>query len=444
MKYALPSLCLFVSLAWAADDEPKPRLDVVKKNVAAVKQAINDDYEHLDALYKHIHANPELSLKELKTAARLAKELRDAGYTVTEKVGGTGVVGILKNGDGPTVMIRADMDALPVIEKTGVPYASKVMVRNDDGQEVGVMHACGHDINVTCLVGVARLLAKRKDTWQGTLMLVGQPAEELGLGAKQMLADGLFERFPKPDLCFGLHCDGRYPHGHVNYREGQMQANVDEVDILVKGKGGHGAAPHAAIDPVVIAARIVIDLQTISSREMNPADPVVVTVGSIHGGTKHNIIPNDVKLQLTVRTSSDPSRKKVLDAIARIAKGAAMVAGAPEPLVELRPHFTPALINNTPLARRTVPVFKEVLGADKVHERGISMGGEDFSRYIRAGVPGFYFFLGTAPPERVAEAKQGGKPLPSVHSDAYYPIPEPTIKTGMLAMTSAVLNVLGK
>src|SRR5439155_14950273 len=253
-------------------------------------------------------------------------ELRNLGFTVTEKVGGTGVVGVLKNGAGPTIMIRADMDALPIVEDTGLAYASKLRTRDQDGLDVGVMHACGHDMNVACLVGVARVMASMKERWQGTLVLIGQPAEEIGAGAKAMLEDGLLKRFPRPDFALALHCDGRYPAGHVNYREGQMQANVDSVDIVVKGKAGHGAAPHATIDPIVLAARIIIDLQTIVSRERNPLEPAVVTVGAIHGGTKHNIIPDEVKMQLTVRTMNDKARTEVLESIARIAKAAALGA----------------------------------------------------------------------------------------------------------------------
>ncbi len=298
------------------------------KQDADIQQRVARDYPTLEALYKHLHSHPELSDQEEKTAARLAAELRQAGFEVTTGVGGHGVVALLKNGPGPTVMVRADMDGLPIVERTNLPYASKVRTRNPDGQEVGTMHACGHDVNMTCLVGTARLLAGIKDRWQGTLLLIGQPAEETGKGARRMLEDGLFRRFPKPDFALALHCDAHYPHGHVNYRVGQLQANVDTIDILVRGKGGHGAAPHSTIDPIVLAARIVLDLQTIASRETNPTHPVVVTVGSIHGGTKHNIIPDEVRLQLTVRTTRDDVRKNVLEAIDRKVKAAALGAGA--------------------------------------------------------------------------------------------------------------------
>jgi hippurate hydrolase len=335
------------------------------------------------------------------------------------------------------------MDALPIIEDTGVPYASKMRVRDRDGLDVGVMHACGHDMNVTCLVGVARVLASMKERWNGTLMLIGQPAEEIGAGAKAMLEDGLLTKFPRPDFALALHCDGRYPTGHVNYREGQMQANVDSVDIVVKGRGGHGAAPHTTIDPIVIAARIVLDLQTIVSRERNPLEPAVVTVGSIHGGTKHNIIPDDCKLQLTVRTMNDKARAEVLESIARIAKAAALAAKAPEPTVKTRGEsFTPALINEKELTQKLVAVFKDVLGPDRVHERPMSMGGEDFSQFTRAGLRTFYWHLGTADPAAFAAAKKGGKALANTHSPYYAPMPEPTLRTGVLTMTMALLELL--
>ncbi len=417
----------------------------LKATAAGVEKRAAGEYPSLEVLYKHLHSHPELSLEEEQTAARLAKELTQAGFEVTPNIGGHGVVALLRNGPGKTILVRADMDALPIIEKTGLPYASKVRVRDGEGREVGVMHACGHDVNMTCLVGTARLLASMKERWSGTLVFIGQPAEEIGAGARLMLEAGLFKKFPRPDLAFALHCDARDPAGHVNYREGQMQAHVDSVDVLVKGKGGHGAAPHTTVDPIVLAARVVLDLQTIVSREKDPLQPAVVTVGSIHGGTKHNIIPDEVKLQLTVRTTTEASRKQTLEAIERVVKAAAQGAAAPEPVVKVdAARFTPALINDPALTRKTVALFREVLGEERVHERPMSLGGEDFSQFVRAGVPGCYFFLGSAPPEAVAEARRGGRPLPLTHSDGYYPVPEPTIKTGVLTMSLAVLNVLGK
>jgi hippurate hydrolase len=371
--------------------------------------------------------------------------MRALGYTVTENFGGHGLVAVLKNGPGPTVLVRTDLDALPVTEKTGLPYASEVQVRNKDGHLTGVMHACGHDMHMTCWVGTARALAALKDQWQGTLVFIGQPAEEVGRGAKMMLEAGLYEKFGKPDYALALHCDGRLAHGQVSYTEGLALANVDSVDIIVKGKGGHGAAPHTTVDPVVLAAKIVLDLQTIASRQVNPTDPVVVTVGSIHGGTKHNIIPNEVHLQLTVRTTKDSVRKQVLEAIERIARGAAATAQAPEPVVTVDAgEFTPALINDATLTRRVTGVLRGVLGEENVKERPPVLGGEDFSRYGRGtGVPIFLYFLGTIDPDRVARFEREGRELPSLHSDEFYPIPAPTITTGVTTMTMAVLDLLG-
>jgi hippurate hydrolase len=419
---------------------------LLKSLVPEIQRRVADNYPHLESLYKHFHAHPELSLQEVQTAARLAKELREIGFEVTTHVGGQGLVAVLRNGEGPTVLVRTDMDALPVVEQTGLPYASKVRARDKNGNDVGVMHACGHDMHMAIWAGTARILAGLKDRWQGTLVLIGQPAEEIGAGARMMLEDGLFKRFPKADFCLALHGDPRTAYGQVAYTDGLACANVDSVDITVRGKGSHGAAPHMGIDPIVIAARLILDLQTIVSRETNPTDPAVVTVGSIHGGTKHNIIPSDVKLQLTVRTTKDSVRKHTLEAIERVARAAAQAAQAPEPTVKIVPgEFTPALVNDTTLTRKTIALFKDVLGPENVHERPATMGGEDFSRYGREGIPIFMYSLGTLPPERIAEAKKdGGRPIPSLHSDLYYPIPEPSIKTGVLTMSLAVLNLVGK
>jgi hippurate hydrolase len=441
----LPAAVLLLALSPAvfAAEANKAKL---KERTTEVEKRIDAEFDSLQSLYKAIHAHPELSLQEEKTSARLARELKAAGFEVTEKVGGYGVVGVLRNGKGPTVLVRTDMDALPVTEATNLPYASKERVRDKNGNDVGVMHACGHDMHMACWTGTARVLASLKDRWSGTLVFIGQPAEEIGTGARLMLEAGLFKKFPKPDYCLALHCNPLFPYGHVGFTEGLALANVDSVDIVMKGKGGHGAAPHTTIDPVVLAARVVLDLQTIVSRETNPTDPVVVTVGSIHGGTKHNIIPNEVKLQLTVRTTKDATREHTLKAIERIAKAAAQGAGAPAPEVKVDPgEFTPALVNEPKLTRKTVALFKEVLGEDKVHERPPVMGGEDFSRYGREGIPVFMYWLGTLPPERIADAaKEGGKPLPSLHSDVYYPIPEPSLRTGVKTMSLAVLNLMGK
>jgi len=425
----------------AGENPLPPRLKALAQDIS---HFIDNHASQWQLFYQNLHSHPELSSQEAQTSARLAREMKEIGFEVTTGVGGYGLVAVLRNGTGPTILVRTDMDALPVLERTGLAYASRVQARDRFGKEVNVMHACGHDMHMTCWIATARCLATLRDRWHGTLVFIGQPAEETGSGARLMLEAGLFERFPKPDYCLALHCDSLKPFGHVSYTEGLALANVDSVDITVRGKGGHGAAPHTTIDPIVLAARIILDLQTIASRETNPTDPVVVTVGSVHGGTKHNVIPNEVQLQLTVRSTKDSVRKHALEAIERIAKAAAQGARAPEPSVKLvSEEFTPALFNDPKLARQTVEMFKELLGSDKIHERPPFMGGEDFSRYGRAGIPVFLYFLGTMPPERVAESlRDGGKPLPSLHSDLYYPVPEPSIKTGVLTMSMAVLNLL--
>jgi len=420
--------------------------DVLAERSARIRPKIEAELASLIDLYKHLHANPELSRQEAQTAARMARELRQSGFEVTTGIGGYGVVGVLKNGPGPVVWVRTDLDALPITENTGVPYASKVRARDKNGNEVGVMHACGHDIHMTSWVGAARTLAVLRNAWSGTLVFLGQPAEETGSGARTMLEDGLFRRFPKPDFALALHADPQQETGRVSFTEGMALANVDTVDITIRGKGGHGASPHQTVDPVVLAARVVLDLQTIVSREINPLNPAVVTVGSIHGGTKHNIIPAEVKLQLTVRTTKDDVRAHVLEAIARITRAAAAGARAPQPDVKVdAAEFTPATINDAALTRRTVDVFRKVLGDDAVEARPPIMGGEDFGRYGREGVPIFMYFLGTMPPERVAASKQpNGPPLPSMHSEFYAPDPGPSIRTGVLTMTHAALNLMGK
>jgi hippurate hydrolase len=442
----LTVLVPFLAASCSEPIEQEPAKTPVKDRVGFIEAKIDVEFPDLQALYLTLHQNPELSLQEEKSSARMAEELKKLGFEVTTKVGGNGVVGVLKNGPGPTVLVRTDMDALPVTERTGVAYASKATARDRAGNPVGVMHACGHDVHMTCWVGTARVLAANRDKWSGTLVFIGQPAEEIGAGARMMLDDGLFKRFPKPDYCLALHCDALEKVGTVRFTEGLAMANVDAVDIVVKGRGGHGAAPHTTIDPVVLAARIVLDLQTIVSREVNPTDPAVVTVGSIHGGTKHNIIPNDVTLQLTVRSTKDSVRDHVLKAIERIAKAAAAGARAPEPEVKVNlDEFTPATLNDVKLTRRMVGVFKDALGDANVTERPPIMGGEDFGRYGREGVPIFLYFLGTIPKDRYDDAqKPGGKPLPSMHSDSYAPAPEPSIRMGVKTMSLAVLELLGK
>lgn len=402
-----------------------------------------DNLEQLITLYRHFHSHPELSMHEKETGERLAKELAATGAKVTTNVGGHGVVAVVENGPGKTLLIRTDLDALPVTERTELVYASTVKVKGEGGLETGVMHACGHDIHITSLVGVARYLTAHKDRWSGTLVLIGQPAEERGEGAKAMLDDGLFKRFPRPDFALALHVDAGLPTGKVGYRAGYTLANVDSVDIIVRGKGGHGAFPHATIDPIVEAARLILDLQTLVSREMKPTEPAVVTVGAIHGGAKHNVIADSCHLQLTVRSFSDEVRQKLLDGIRRKAKAAALSSGAPEPTVEVT-EGTPAMYNDDKLVERVVPILRKTLGDDKVVASEASMGGEDFSRYGLAGVPIFMFRLGAVDQARLDRYRQLKQLPPSLHSPLFYPDAEPALATGVTAMSAAALDLLRK
>jgi amidohydrolase len=434
-------LCLLSSVLWArAADDAR---DFVAHKLAA-------DYPALDALYKHLHTNPELSLMEEKTAARLAAELRAVGFEVTEKFGGHGVVGVFKNGPGPVVYFRTDLDGLPIAEETGLPYASTARVTNLSGQEVPVMQGCGHDIHMTIFTGTARMLVAMKDRWSGTAVFIGQPAEEIGVGARAMLAAGLYRKFPRPDYVVAVHDSATLPAGTVGILEGYVMANVDSVDITVRGRGGHGAYPHATIDPVVLAARIVLTLQTIVSRETRPVEPAVVTVGSIHGGTKHNIIPNEVKLQLTLRSYSDNVRQHTIAAIRRICRGEAIAAGVPDdlmPVISIKEdEFTPATYNDPALTRRVRGALVNWLGADNVTAIDPEMGGEDFSQFGRTveKVPICLFRVGAVDPALVAESRRTGEPLPSLHSSKFAPLPEPTIKTGVTALTATALDLLAK
>ena len=395
----------------------------------------------LTQLYEALHQAPELSFQEEETSARMADELRDVGLTVTEHVGGHGVVGVLENGTGKTLLLRADMDALPVVEETQLPYASTVRTRDDRGATVGVMHACGHDMHMTNLLGAVRYLASHREAWQGTLVAIFQPAEERGAGAKAMLADGLLSRFPRPDFALALHVFPDVPAGTVGYRAGYALANVDSVDIKIKGRGGHGAYPHATIDPVVIAAKLVVDLQSIIGREIDPVEPAVVTVGSIHGGTKHNIIGDECDLQLTVRSYSPGVRKQLAAAIRRKALAAAASAGAPEPEVVVS-EGTPSLFNDPQLTERTVATLKKVLGEANVREVQPSMGGEDFGRIGRAGVPIVMLKLGAISRERLDQYKERGEQPPSLHSPKFYPDPEQTITTGVTTLATMALELL--
>ena len=391
-------------------------------------------------LYKHLHQHPELSLHEQATSRRLAEELGKAGIEVTTGVGGHGVVGMLRNGDGKLLLIRTDLDGLPITEATGLDCASKVRVENPTGSGiVGVMHACGHDAHMTTLVGVARFLAAHKQDWQGTVMFVGQPAEERVRGARAMLDDGLYQRFGRPDFALALHVSTEVPAGKVGYRGGFAMANVDSVDITVHGIGGHGAFPHTTVDPIVQAAQLIVALQTIVSREVKPIEPAVVTVGAIHGGTKHNIISDRCHLRLTVRSYSKEVRKQILAAIKRKAKGVAIAAGAPEPTVEIS-EGTDAVFNNMDLVERVVPVFRRALGEKNVVEVPQTMGAEDFGLFSRGDVPIMMFNLGSITEERM---EQLGRIQP-LHSPLYYPDIRPTLVTGITAMSAAALDLLAK
>ena len=409
-----------------------------------LRAALDALYPELDALYLDLHRTPELSGREVATSAKLADRLRKLGFTVTTGVGGTGVVGLLRNGEGPTVMLRADMAALPVLEQTGAPYASRATWQAPDGTSQPIMHACGHDLHMTSWVGAATWLTQQKARWRGTLMMVGQPAEETGSGALAMLKDGLFTKFPRPDFAFGIHAHSALPAGTVAYTPGFALASVDSVDVTVHGRGGHGAYPHTTVDPIVIAARLVVSLQTLVSRENNPLDPAVITVGSIHGGSKHNIIPDSVKLQLTVRSYKESVRKHLLGGIERLARAEAQAARAPrEPDVKIA-ESTPATFNELTLTGRLAGALKAHFGAEQVVEVPPVMGAEDFSEYGRAGVPAAFFWVGAVNPEKYKAIKAAGESLPSLHSAYFLPDREPALRTGVETMVGVALELLGK
>ena len=403
--------------------------------------------DEIVGLYKFLHSNPELSWQENKTSDYLANILEADGYTVTRGVGKKGVVAILKNGKGPTLMIRADMDALPVEEKTNLDYASKVRQVNRFGKEVPVMHACGHDIHMSVLIGTAKNLISMKNKWSGTLMLILQPAEEVGQGSLAMLEDGLFERFPRPDFNLALHVGGMGPSGTVGYQLGYAMANVDSVDIIVNGVGGHGAYPHTTIDPIVLASQIVLSLQTIVSRKIDPLEPAVVTVGSIHGGLKHNIISEEVRLQLTLRSYSDEVRNKTINEIKKIVRGLGIAAGLPEnkmPNVLVKDEYTPALYNDPEFSIKVLNFIRNEIGKDNVVEISAVMGGEDFARYGRQDprIPSLLFWLGGTSKENWKKYLNDEIDMVSIHSPFFAPDPEPTITTGIRAMTASALGLL--
>ena len=409
------------------------------------------------ATYKRLHAAPELSHYEEKTAAFFAGQLRAMGYTVTEHVGkfdrpewaGYGVVAVMKNGDGPSVLARTDLDALPIEEKTGLAYASKVKTRNEAGQEVGVMHACGHDIHITTMLGVARMMAALKDQWHGTLVLIGQPAEETIDGARAMLKDGLYARFPRPAYALALHDNPEFAAGQVACVAGYALASANSVDITIRGVGGHGSRPEATKDPVVLAAEVVVALQTIVSRENSPLDPAVITVGSIHGGTRYNIIPDEVNLQLTVRAFKEEVRQKLLAAIERVTKGLALAVGVPgdrAPSVKVsETEATPATYNDPALTERLAGALVKALGRENVSQAAPIMGSEDFGLFsLEHQIPATMFWLGASDPVKLQESRDSGRPMPSLHSALFAPVPEPTLRTGVKAMTTAVLELMKK
>jgi hippurate hydrolase len=405
--------------------------------------------------YRNLHTAPELSHREEKTSAFVAAELRKLGFTVTERIGkfqntqwtGYGLVGVLKNGPGPTVLVRTELDALPVEEKTGLPYASQVKTKNDAGVEVGVMHACGHDIHMTSFLGTAKMLTELKSRWSGTLVMLGQPAEETGDGANAMLRDNLYANFPKPDFAIALHDKQDIETGKVGYTPNYAMASATSIDIKIRGVGGHGSAPETTKDPVVVAAQVVMALQTIVSRENSPLDPAVVTVGSIHGGTRYNIIPDEVNLQLTVRTYKEEVRKRILASIERIVKGVAATAGIPEnraPEMKVS-EGTGSPYNDPKLIERLVGAFKQALGDENVVQMPPMMASEDFGYFsMDHTIPATIFWLGASEPAKVKQSRESGVALPGLHSALFAPVPEPTLRTGVKAMTSAVLELMKK
>ena len=416
---------------------------------ATLADSIRGDMPQLMALYRDLHEHPELSMQEVRTPAKLAPEMRKLGFDVTEHVGKTGLVAVMRNGPGPVLLIRADMDALPVKEQTGLPFASKARGTTLDGVETDIMHACGHDTHVATWLGTGRRLAAMKDQWSGTLVMILQPGEELGLGAKAMLDDGLFTRFPKPDVLIAFHDSASLPAGVIGVARGYALANVDSVDIDVKGIGGHGAYPQATKDPIVLASRIVLALQTLVSRENNPLDPAVVTVGSFHSGTKHNIISDDARLQLTVRSYTPEVRKKLLDGIARIARGEAIAAGMPDdrmPVVTVRDPYTPSTFNTAKLSGHLIDLFSAHFGADRVVESKPVMGGEDFSQFWLAdkSKEATIFWVGGVPKAKWDAAGGDDTKLPSLHSPFWAPEAETVISTATEAMTLAALDTLKK
>ena len=416
----------------------------------SVADSIQSDLPGLMETYRDFHANPELSFQEVRTAGIMAAAARKAGFEVTENVGKTGVVAVLRNGPGPTVLIRADMDALPVTEQTGLPFASKKRGVSTAGVESGIMHACGHDTHMTAWIETARLLSRRRGEWSGTLVMIAQPAEEMGLGSRAMLADGLYTRFPTPDYALAFHDTPELPSGFIGATPGWALANVDSVDIEVRGVGGHGAYPHKTKDPVVLASAIVMRLQTLASREIDPLDPVVVTVGSFHAGTKHNIISDSAKLELTVRSYSDETRARLLDGIGRIARGEAIAAGVPEdrmPLVTVKDPYTRSTFNSPEFTQQVIADLKKRMGEDRVRVTPSAMVGEDFGEYRRAEgehVQSLIFWVGGTPAAEIEAARKEGRSLPSLHSSLWAPEADKVVAAGAEALTLTAMRLMAK
>jgi hippurate hydrolase len=442
MKIFLFSSFLIFNALYTVSAQPA----LLNREIAAFTDQL---YPALFNLYKDLHAHPEISFQEKNTAAKIAAQLKSLGFEVTENFGGHGVVAVLKNGPGPCIMVRTDLDGLPVEEKTNAPYASKIRTKDENGKDVPTMHACGHDVHMTVFTGVAQTMVQFRNRWKGTLLMIGQPAEERSGGAKAMLKEGLFIKFPRPDYVLALHMNAFLTAGKVGYTEGGIMASVDAVDITVRGVGGHGAIPQSTKDPIVIASQIVLALQTIVSREISPFEPAVVTVGSIQGGTQFNIIPDEVNLQLTLRSYSDQVRNQTIAAINRICKGIAEAAGVPQdrmPIVTIRDQYTPPTINDIALTRRLVSVFSGAIGKENVVDTPASMVGEDFSFFSRQEpkIPSCMFWLGAVDPALIEESHKNNRELPSLHSSLFLPLPEPAIKTGIKSMSAAILELMHK
>jgi amidohydrolase len=423
-------------------------LPAAAQDASPIRAQIARDMPSLMELYREMHANPELSGQEVQSAARMAREARALGFDVTERVGGTGIVAVMRNGPGPTLMIRADMDGLPITEATGLPFASRVRVTTAEGVETGVMHGCGHDTHMTAWIGTARALVANRSRWSGTLVMIGQPAEEVGRGARDMIADGLYTRFPRPTHAIAFHDAAGAPAGSIGFTPGYALANVDSVDIQVRGVGGHGAYPHTTRDPIVLASQIVTALQTLVSREMNPTEDAVVTVGSFHAGTKHNIISDEARLQLTVRSFAPETRRMLLDGIRRIARGQAIAAGIPEdrlPIVTVVENdFTPATFNSPDFTAQMGSYLQSHFGAERVRQVPAVMGGEDFSRFWLAdnSINSMIFWVGGERPQVLARHAAAGTAPPSLHSALWAPDAEAVISTASEAMTMIALRIL--